>query len=314
MINNGGILEMNAGSGITDNTKSSGWQAGVYIHEEAKFTMNNGEISGIIALGGGSVWVEGTFNMNNNAKIFNNKSTENSGAGVWVLKNGIFTMNGGEISGNTAYIDGGGVQAYGGKFYMYGGKISGNTSLTGSGGGGVAVLDSGSIFNMSGGEISGNNKARYGGGVHVYLGSFTMSNNAIISGNTTTEKSGGGVNIDGYESSFKMEDGKIFGNESVSDGGGVCVAHGSFIMAGGSIYNNTAKFNGGGVRVWSGIFDKKNTGGTINNNIAKYGNAASADSESNNNSVKKRENNVPSDVGLSYNGITGEADGGWNSP
>jgi uncharacterized repeat protein (TIGR02543 family) len=66
----------------------------------------------------------------------------NTGGGVWVVGSGSFTMEGGEISGNTASA-GGGVSVWGGgNFTMEGGVISGNSASYG--GGGVFVYDSGS--------------------------------------------------------------------------------------------------------------------------------------------------------------------------
>ena len=260
MINDGGMLVMNAGAGITDNTISDKWQAGVYIKENATFVMNGGEISGIIAQGGGAVWVEGNFAMNK-GKIYNNKSTENSGAGVWAYKAGVFAMSDGEISGNTAYMAGGGVQAYnGGTFNMSGGTISGNTVRQDDGsGGGVSV--SGGTFNMSGGKISGNT-AQSGGGVNVYQGSFTMSGGEI-SGNTTTGYGGGGVNVSGI---FTMSGGKISGNTAQS-GGGVYVWEGSFTMSGGEISSNTTtEYGGGGVNIDGNGTSFEMKGGTISGN------------------------------------------------
>jgi len=68
-------------------------------------------------------------------------------------------MHGGTISGNTAYINGGGVSiASGGTFNMYGGTISGNIVNMGNGGGvGIdGAGTAGGTFNMHGGTISGN--------------------------------------------------------------------------------------------------------------------------------------------------------------
>jgi hypothetical protein len=68
-------------------------------------------------------------------------------------------MNGGEISGNTAFSEysssyGGGVYVYYGTFTQSGGEISGNTA---SSGGGVYVDSSGTFTKQSGGVIYGSN-------------------------------------------------------------------------------------------------------------------------------------------------------------
>jgi hypothetical protein len=105
---------------------------------------------------------------------------------------GTFTMSGGNISGNTATRNGGGVYvtSANGTFEMKGGIISGNTAtgtntaFTPTGAGGGVYAYSGT-FQMSGGTISGNtatgnttNKG-YGGGVYVNTASFTKTNGVI---------------------------------------------------------------------------------------------------------------------------------------
>ena len=140
----------------------------------------------IILKGSISIY-NGNLIMNKGAKISNG-----DGAGVYVYgynDSGTFTMNGGEISGNT----GGGVCVYdGGKFTMKDGEISGNTTQSGYGGGGVYVGDNGT-FTMNGGKISGNicissvpwmiNSYYYGGGVYVASsGTFIKSGGGTITG------------------------------------------------------------------------------------------------------------------------------------
>jgi hypothetical protein len=109
---------------------------------------------------------------------------------------GTFTLNGGEISGNTAY-SGGGVYVADGTFTLNGGDITGNTAFNSSssgGGGGGGVYVANGTFTMSNGEISGNTSSSNGGGVCVAGGgTFTMSNGEI-SGNTSSFN-GGGVYI-----------------------------------------------------------------------------------------------------------------------
>ena len=230
----------------------------------------------------------GNLLLNNGIKITGNE--RNMGGGVYV--EGIFTMNGGEISGNkcTKYLSddtvssygsyGGGVYVGSGTFIMNGGKISGNTSSTSysatssfsSCGGGVYVGSG--TFTMSGGEISGNTSKSsyinssyynlslglYGGGVYVDSGTFTM-NSGKISGNTSsatlTSPSTGTCSI-------------------ASCGGGVYLGGGTFNMNGGIITDNictnssTLSGNktsyGGGVYVGSGIINM--SGGEISGNTS----------------------------------------------
>lgn len=112
----------------------------------------------------------------------------NEGRGIYV--NSIFTMYGGEISGNTiatsTSVDGGGVYVNYGSFTMHGGSITNNKApeISGSGGG-VYVSDHGS-FTMDGGSIIGNRALRSGGGVYS-MKDFIVSGKAITTDNTAMD-------------------------------------------------------------------------------------------------------------------------------
>ena len=174
-----------------------------------------------------------TLIMNAGSKITGNTSSSWDGGGVFMSHrlydegdHGTFTMNGGEISGNTG-SGGGGVYVVGGTFTMNGGKISGNTASSAyNSGGGVYVAGYECTFTMNGGEISGNTGSSYsndnGGG--VYVGSpntFTM-NGGEISGNTVSNYyggggGGGGVYVNGDTRSwgtFRISNGVIYGNNA----------------------------------------------------------------------------------------------------
>jgi len=187
----------------------------VFVHAGGTFIMNNGST---ITEGGGVI-VGGSFIMNGGT-ISNNWSSK-KGGGVYVNPDGNFTMNGGSIADNSALMGGGVYIAKKGTFTMTGGNISGNDSSNGMGGGvfvdenGTFKMSNGNItnntaalagglagaspatFTMSGGTISGNavkkrSDGTWGqrGGV-LFDGTFTMSGNALVSGNTADDPSGG---------------------------------------------------------------------------------------------------------------------------
>jgi len=85
---------------------------------------------------------------------------------------------------------------------MSGGLINDNRAVILGGGiilGSVTNSNVQTEFLMSGGEIR-NNEAGKGGGVFFSGGIFTMSNDALISGNVSTADDypgGGGIHIDG---------------------------------------------------------------------------------------------------------------------
>jgi len=77
------------------------------------------------------------------------------GRGVYVESDGIFTMLGGVISGNTVDGPGGGVHVNFGTFVMLGGEITGNTATTGGG-----VYSVNSVLDRRDGTIWGNTATR----------------------------------------------------------------------------------------------------------------------------------------------------------
>jgi uncharacterized repeat protein (TIGR02543 family) len=146
---------------------------------------NNVTLKGLTTNNSTLVGVQGSsasLRMKAGAKIAGNSVTMNGGGGVYVTSGSSFTMEGGEISDNSAN-GGGGVVVNNGSFTMEGGEISGNSAS--SGGGGVAVYYNGS-FTMSGtAKISGNS-ANFAGGVYVYDSSFSKTGNSVIYGDNDT--------------------------------------------------------------------------------------------------------------------------------
>jgi len=296
-VNSSGTLIMKTGSIITGNTNFSSSSdsrgGGVYVDNNATFTMNGGEISGNTA---SSSYDDGYLYG----------VSYSYGGGVYVGSNATFTMNSGKISDNSAYTSsssrtsysyGGGV-CVGGAFTMNGGEISGNTAYTPSSssvisysyGGGVYVNGT---FTMSSGKISDNTAYAYsistpysyGGGVYISNGTFTMEDGEITSNTVSSSSSsssysysyGGGLCVSGV-ATFTMSSGKISGNtastsfSSSSDfsyGGGVYMSGGAFTMEDGEISGNTASRGGGGVVVSNeGTFTMSN--GTISGNTSSY--------------------------------------------
>jgi len=246
----GGTLKLNGGNEAAQPNRN-----GVYVY----YASNNGS----------------SFTMNNGVTITGFKSSSIYGGGGVYLNNGTFTMEGGEISGNTATTTGGGVYSnY--SFTMKGGKISGNTATTT--GGGVYMTSSASSFSMMNScEISDNTATGNGGGVYLNGGTFTMDNSGKISGNKAV--SGGGVFVN--SGTFDMSGGTIGGtatdkNSATSSGGGVYINGGTFTMSGTSkISGNTTTASGGGVYVAaSGTFDM--SGGTIGGTATDKNSATSS--------------------------------------
>ena len=177
--------------------------------------------------------------------IITGSSNPSNGNGGGVYADGSFTMNGGNIAGNTVK-HGGGVYVYtAGNFTMEGGTIYGNKASMNSScfGGGVYALGS---FTMTGGTISGNSACN-GGGICA-MGTATLSD-ALIENNSS--KTGGGIL--NYGSNLVVDRCTIRNNKATSYGGGISNNGNNSIMyenGTGTISNtvitgNTANYGGG---------------------------------------------------------------------
>lgn len=267
---NGGGVFLNNGdfslvTGTISGNTTTGNGAGVYLTgEDCIYVLTNGTISQNTASNGygGGVYLENGSFVLAEQSTDQGLITQNSaarGGGVFISAGGNFTMNGGQVVGNSAKVDdGGGVFLAGGAFDQNGGSIKGNVSV--KNGGGVCIMSSGAnsgSFTMDGGSIEGNGKRD---------GALTTQN-------------GGGVYIDG--GSLTVTDGLISDNGAQIDGGGLYILNGAVNMtpideskAGGIIQNNECNMYGGGVYVFNSSDEFKNvsfTGGTLQENRARYG-------------------------------------------
>ena len=263
---NGGTIVLNSGA-ILQNNKAAQFGSGILANNRVNITMEDGAII--------------RNNTNSNYEL---------GGGILIGNGSTFTMNGGEISGNTAN-GGGGVAIIGSTMVMNDGVISNNstyrTSGQGSYGAGVYVADyansSGgdtlftatpASFEMNGGKITGNKALDYGGGVVTfpqYSKKITINiNNGEISGNKVTGGSGGAVAAFFGVTELNIKDGTLTENSARSYGGGVFLYDATNVtISGGTISENKAS-QGGGVYLWP-TSAAKQTGGSIENNVANAG-------------------------------------------
>ena len=274
---NSSTFNMSGNAAVSGNTAQYG--SGVYLSSNSTFTMSeHAAISGnSAAMTGGGVFVSsGSITMSSDAAISGN-SAGNNGGGIYISYPGTFTMENGTISGNSADKNGGGVYVHNsGAFTMNSGSISGNRAT--QNGGGVYVENIGTAFTMKDGTIGGStaadaNAAKYGGGVYVKNGTFTMSGGKVT-GNSATE-GGGGVRLD--KGTFNMSGSAVISRNTADGYGGVDVNNGSFTMSGGSITGNTttgddANFcGGGGVDVYNGGSFTMSGGSITGNNSLRGG-------------------------------------------
>jgi hypothetical protein len=120
--------------------------------------------------------VDGEFVLKSGKITGNTIVTEGGTPGGGVFSSGsssVFTMTGGEISGNNAR-EAGGVAISNGTFIMEDGIILGNTGWYS---GGVSI-GHGATFIMEGGAIFGNTAEDFGG-VGIVIGTFTLKGGRI---------------------------------------------------------------------------------------------------------------------------------------
>lgn len=263
---NGGNIVLNSGA-ILQNNKAAQFGSGILANNRVNITMEDGAII--------------RNNTNSNYEL---------GGGILIGNGSTFTMNGGEISGNTAN-GGGGVAIIGSTMVMNDGTISNNstyrTSGQGSYGAGVYVADyansSGgdtlfsatpASFEMNGGKITGNKALDYGGGVLTFPQQgkkITINvNNGEISGNQVTGGSGGAVAAFFGATELNIKGGTLTGNSAQNYGGGVFLYDATNVTISGSTISENKASQGGGVYLWP-TSAAKQTNGSIENNVANVG-------------------------------------------
>ena len=193
-IENGVHLILNNLSlhGIRNNNSSLIWVGGNLTMNIGSAVLNNQNIGydfeqfGRFVLGGG-ITICGLFTMNGgiisgNSSGIGPKLKGGKGGGVYVCGDGKFVMNEGEITLNKSAMGGGIVITENGKFTLCGGSIEKNLGLVG---GGICVQNG--LFMMEGGMVSKNQAQGYGGGVLVmfskennWFGDFNKTGGTII--------------------------------------------------------------------------------------------------------------------------------------
>jgi hypothetical protein len=239
---NGSLFTINSGVTLT-------------LDENVTLVGRSTNIASLVYLSSGNLIINAGAKISGNT-IVNQPSSRTYGGGIYV-SGGNLTMNGGEISGNTArgtqYYNevgyGGGIYVSSGTVTINGGVISGNTAGGNDGGRGGGIYVSSGTVTINGGVISGNNVDNYygtgvGGGIY---GTVTI-NGGVISGNRAN---GGG----GIYGTVTMHGGTISGN----------ITHGAADFftnpgVGGGIYGTLKKLPSNGGQNSGIIYGSEETG------------------------------------------------------
>ena len=205
----------------------------ILVHDNSKFIMDGGTISGCEADAGGGLYAD----------------------------NSTITINKGTISGCTAVDDGGGLYAKNkSTINITGGIISG---CEGRWGGGLYANNS--TVTITDGTISGC-KGVWGGGLYAENSSTITISGGAISG--CTVGAGGGLFVD--SSTVRISGGIISGciTSDTGNGGGLYANHSTIKITGGRIENNKAAHGGGVALVGKTTFEKPITNWTVIGNEA----------------------------------------------
>lgn len=285
-------MTMNAGSTIDQCSSTNYNGGGVYMAGKATFNMNGGKIQNCAGLNGAGVFMTSvdydataSFTMGEGA-VINNCTATHDGGGVYMNKQAVFTMNGGEIGYCHSTRNGGGVAVVGddgdhlNSVYVYGGEIHHCDALNPSAhcnGAGFHVYYSNMLIDGATVLIHDNECDAYGGGINVQYGNLTINdgkiyNNRILS---WSEGSGGAIHFSRAHE-FIMTGGEIYGNSSVGSGGAF---HASYVngagdymrISGGKIYNNTAVIKGGAFNINTGSL-LEFVAGSGGQSVEMYGN------------------------------------------
>jgi len=195
---------------------------------------------------------------------------------IKVSANGTFTLNSGALveSKNRAILSEYGV------VNLNGGYICGNSST--EDGGAIYCDNAAGVLQISGTVVAANSSAKRGGGIKVDRGTLNISNDAVISGNHSTQSGEseesathyGGGGIFCWDTTLNMDGGYITNNVTDAtgyfDGGGGILASGNtkITITNGFITGNKGA-GGGGVRTdWNNGTTFKMNGGFICANYA----------------------------------------------
>ncbi|MEG2881523.1 MAG: chitobiase/beta-hexosaminidase C-terminal domain-containing protein, partial [Christensenella sp.] len=228
------------GNGKITGGYGSGYGGGIHILSDSEVTLSGGNIMGNKSTsGGGGVQLAGNDNTKfimTGGSVSNNEAVDTYGGGVYIW-DGMVRVRGGSISNNTATYGGGvyirdtATRDY--IFLISGGNIYGNHAQYD--GGGVYVAKGTAAF--TGGSVSDNDAQNNGGGVYVHSLELTypafLVRGADITNNTARQGNGGGLYmaLAGVGLS-RIVSGNIKNNYARKDGGGIYAANMSHVTLG----------------------------------------------------------------------------------
>lgn len=235
------MLRVSGGELTIENVKFDGgaaWSGASHTYLQRGTTTRNDVSSPLMNLTGGKVTLGTGSALQNNSNP--------SGAGAINMSSGTLTLAGGSLLDCYGGSHGGALYATGAgsTIFIRDGEIKGNQAKTSSGG---LCVDSGAKLTMEGGSIRNNYTVGRAGGLFIN-GTFVMTGGEIVNNRADgANNNGGGGGIVHNNGSFTLSgEARIEGNSTKTTGGGIASFGGQLTIAGGTVTGNTAQ-NGGGV-------------------------------------------------------------------
>jgi hypothetical protein len=204
ILNEGGVLTVQAGSVIADN-KAEGIGGGVYAREnpqafrETIITILNSAVSGNTASGGGGIYHLGERATLNGSSVTGNRAT-GDGGGIYNDRSEM-VISGSRVADNKAAGNGGGIYNSGGQLAVQPDPVFASTASSAVNGdsGGNGSRNAGSVtptFIQVGSSVNANEAGSKGGGIFNASGStLKLGQFASVTDNTALAPapSGGGI-------------------------------------------------------------------------------------------------------------------------
>lgn len=247
----GGVIYMHTGStlGMVDSALRDGHADGrggcLYGEGTNEVLLWGGsEIRdcGAVGQGGGGYLEAGTLYVMSGSSILDNQS-DHRGGGVMLHGGEAYVM--GDVAGNVAFTDGGGLAASNGAIVSVTGVVSGNLAF--EDGGGIAAYDSDVSVT---GTLEQNEAESYGGGAYLDASVVTLDGAQLLENEAGVY--GGGLYLDG--GSAGSGQGRWYLNTASQGGGAYVRWEASLDLVNSTFDANLAEHSGGAVFVLGGQF------------------------------------------------------------
>ena len=242
----------------------------ILVHDNSKFIMDGGTISGCEAGAGGGLYADNSIVTINKGTISKCTAQADNGGGLYAKNSSTITISGGTISGCKAPSsdkgNGSGLYANNSTVTITDGTISG---CEGRWGGGLYAENS-STIEISGGAISG---CTVGAGGGLFVDSSTVRISGGIISECTTSDTGNGGGLYAKNSTIKITGGRIENNKAALGGGVALIGKTTFedSITNWTVIGNEAYATGGvggGIKLENGSMDVSAGSNRIYNNTA----------------------------------------------